>query len=113
MGSLTPNIFLPHTLMSQIVDPNTRDTFWDSYHTNSIFMIFGPKWSLAKSTQTHNLISNPNILLKRVGITPCCYCLLVVGFLIHYQLFFDLVRQINKRTPENPPNKKKKCCALL
>merc|ERR1711862_618033 len=26
---------------------------------------------------------------------------------------FCLVRQINKRTPENPPNKKKKCCALL
>merc|ERR1712110_3753 len=29
-------------------------------------------------------------------------------------IFFDLVRQINRRTPENPQkNKKKRCCVLL
>ncbi len=29
------------------------------------------------------------------------------------QIFFDLVRQINRRTPENPQGKKKKKCVLL
>merc|ERR1712020_514258 len=28
-------------------------------------------------------------------------------------IFYDLVRQINKRTPENPPKKKKRRCIIL
>jgi hypothetical protein len=34
-------------------------------------------------------------------------------FRILLQIFFDLVRQINRRTPENPPKKNKKKCTIL